>query len=235
MQGVVEDALRRLNWQGSSILAAGRTDTGVHAAGQVIAFDLDWQHPVEDLLRALNAYLPGDAAASQVSLVGDDFHPRYDARARWYRYHLFCHSLRRPLQERYAWRVWPAAALDRMQKAASYLIGRYDFSAFGAPVSAGGSTVRAISHASWTTAAGLLDQPLLIFEVAADAFLYHMVRRLVSFQVEVGQGHQEPEAVSEFLMGHKALPVQGLAPPQGLVLTRVEYPALIREDEAGLE
>jgi tRNA pseudouridine38-40 synthase len=225
VQGVVEDTLRQLNWQGSSILAAGRTDSGVHASGQVIAFELEWRHSVLDLQRALNALLPEDVAASQVSEAEPGFHPRYDAAARWYRYHIFCHPVRQPFQEQYAWRVWPEVNLKRMQEAASFLIGRYDFAAFGSPLRLGGSTVRSIIHAAWSTAPGFMDQPLLIFEVAADAFLYHMVRRLVFFQVEIGKGLAEVEEIQEYLTGLKPAPVQGLAPPQGLFLTRVDYPA----------
>jgi tRNA pseudouridine38-40 synthase len=224
VQGVIEEALHRLDWKGSSLLAAGRTDTGVHASGQVIAFDLEWRHSSLDLLRALNALLPEDVAASQVALVEADFHPRYHAAVRWYRYHLFCHPVRQPYQERYAWRVWPEVDQERMKAAASLLAGRYDFAAFGSPMRPGGSTVRTITHASWNSAPGLLGQPVLVFDVAADAFLYHMVRRLVFFQVEIGKGLAELEEVQLYLQGHKPTPVQGLAPPNGLFLTRVEYP-----------
>jgi tRNA pseudouridine38-40 synthase len=223
VQGVVEEALRRLNWQGTSLLAAGRTDTGVHASGQVIAFDLDWRHSEQDLLRALNANLPSDVAASCVQAAGEQFHPRFDARARWYRYHLFCQPDRDPLRERYAWRVWPAVELERMQQAAALLPGRHDFSAFGSPVREGGSTVRTVFQAGWQPLPGLLDLPLLVFEISADAFLYHMVRRLVAFQVGIGQGLVEPGKVRSHLDRQDLEPVQGLAPAQGLFLTRVEY------------
>ncbi len=90
VQGVVEAALRQLGWQGRAILSAGRTDTGVHAAGQVIAFDLDWTHPEKELGRAINANLPQDVAVRSVAPASPDFHPRFDATARRYRYHLFC-------------------------------------------------------------------------------------------------------------------------------------------------
>ncbi len=100
VQGVVEQALRRIGWQGRAILFAGRTDVGVHASGQVIAFDLDWLHSTDALLAALNANLPADVAAQAAQLAADDFHPRYDARARCYRYRLFCQPRRDPLRER---------------------------------------------------------------------------------------------------------------------------------------
>jgi tRNA pseudouridine38-40 synthase len=224
VQGVIEDALRKLGWQGASLLAAGRTDAGVHASGQVIAFDLQWQHSPLDLLMALNANLPADVAARDIHIASPEFHPRYDAVSRCYRYHIFCEPVRSPLRERYAWRVWPLADPDRMQEAASRLSGSHDFAAFGNPPQPGGKTIRTVTRAEW-----LAVGPLLVFEIVSEAFLYHMVRRLVSFQVEIGQGRREMAQVEQYL-GHPAREmVQGLAPPQGLVLVEVLY----RHNESG--
>lgn len=220
VQGEVEDALRKLGWQGRSILAAGRTDAGVHASGQVIAFDLTWKHTPGDLLNALNATLPPDVAASQVSPAADDFHPRYDAVSRCYYYHLFCQPQRDPLRERYAWRVWPPVEVQLLQEAAQQLVGTHDFAAFGTPPKEGGPTMRQVFSASWQSAADALR-----FEVVANAYLYHMVRRMVNLQVEVGQAKEPPTIVAEYLQGEHPEMVQGLAPPQGLFLQRVEYPS----------
>lgn len=115
VQGEVEKSLKKIGWAGSSILAAGRTDAGVHASGQVIAFDFEWRHTSDDLRNALNATLPEDVAAGRVQTARDDFHPRYDALARTYRYQIFCQPVRDPLKERYAWRVWPQPDLDALQ------------------------------------------------------------------------------------------------------------------------
>ena len=120
VQGIVEDALRQIGWHGRTILAAGRTDTGVHASGQVIAFDLDWAHSTDDLRNGLNANLPADVAVHQVILGRPDFHPRYDAIARRYRYQIYCQSHRDPLRERYAWRVWPALRCEELQQAVRF-------------------------------------------------------------------------------------------------------------------
>src|SRR3990172_6621761 len=114
VQAVVEDSLRPLGWRDKSILVAGRTDAGVHARGQVIAFDMDWARSPESLLNALNAGLPKDVAGQRVNLAADDFHPRHDAKARRYEYRLFCQPQRDPLRERMAWRVWPAVKLNRL-------------------------------------------------------------------------------------------------------------------------
>ena len=218
VQGVVENALWKLNWSGSSLLAAGRTDTGVHASGQVIAFDLDWGHSPSELLRALNAHLPPDVAARDIRIASPEFHPRYQAVSRCYRYHIFCEPLRSPLKERYAWRVWPVTDLTRLQAAASRLTGEHDFSAFGTPSKTGGKTIRTVSRAEWFE-----QGPLLVFEIVSQAFLYHMVRRLVSFQVEIGQGRHEVEQLVEHLSAPPAGLAQGLAPAQGLVLVEVHY------------
>ncbi len=230
VQEVVEAALRKLNWQGSSILAAGRTDAGVHATGQVIAFDLEWHHPPEDLLRAINAYLPRDVSARQIRQASGEFHPRYDALARRYQYHLYCDRVRDPLLDRYAWRVWPAVELNALQEAAQDFVGCHDFRAFGSPPQSEGSTVRTIFQSSWQERAqGCL------FEVLADGFLYHMVRRMVAQQVLVAQGKVDRRIIRQLLdlEGETAsqveLPSQLLAPARGLTLVEVQYPEQVFE------
>ena len=217
VQAAVEATLRSMGWQGKAILAAGRTDAGVHASGQVIAFDLVWKHSAATLLKALNAGLPASIAAKEAHLAGADFHPRYDARLRCYEYRLICQPQRDPLRERYAWRVWPPVKLGRLQKAARALRGEHDFGAFGSPAKPGGSTVRKVRQASWSKA----GEDEFVFTVKASGFLYHMVRKIVGLQVKVGQGALEPASVEQALgSGDK---VRQLAPPQGLCLVAVEY------------
>jgi tRNA pseudouridine38-40 synthase len=219
VQSVVETALKRIGWQDGSILAAGRTDTGVHAKGQVIAFDLDWRHTPHDLMAAMNANLPSDVATSCVNLVHNSFHPRFDAISRTYQYRIICQPTRDPLRERYAWRVFPVLEFEVLQQCAEHLIGFHDFAAFGTPPRTGGATIRQVFHSHWLY---LNDE--LVFEIQANAFLYHMVRRLVGFQVSIGQGrHSLQDLASRLLSGHHDL-VKELAPPQGLSLIEVEYP-----------
>lgn len=218
VQGEVEAALLRLGWHGKAILAAGRTDAGVHASGQVIAFDLVWRHSTEDLLNALNANLPADVAARQVSAAAQDFHPRYDAKARRYEYWLVCQPQRDPLRERYAWRVWPAPKLSRLQAAAKVLRGGHDFAAFGSPPKKDGNTVRKVLSAKWRK----VGEDEFVFSVTANAFLYHMVRRMVGLQVKIGQGDADASKIEQALTGPLDK-VRELAPPQGLCLVAVEY------------
>ncbi len=229
VQGTVEDALRKLNWSGKSILAAGRTDTGVHALGQVIAFDLDWKHSHQELQTALNSYLPSDIVAKQVRQVCASFHPRFAASWRRYLYRIYCQPIRQPMLEPYAWRVWPAVDLAALQAAAEPLTGTHDFGAFGTPPQSGGNTIRVVLQAGWKQ-----EQMYLIFEITAQAFLYHMVRRMVFMQVAIAQAKLSHDELRLALQTGRDLTrrnvesssrlIHGLAPARGLVLAEVYYP-----------
>src|SRR5512136_3392081 len=167
VQSELEKALGKIGWTGRSILMAGRTDTGVHASGQVAAFDLEWGHGMSELQKALNANLPSDLAVWKVSQVPDGFHPRFHATSRVYRYRLFCEEVRDPLRELYAWRVWPP--VSGLTRLAGVWSGRHDFSAFGSPTSPNGSTIRTVLSAEWKRKGSEWT-----FEIEADAFLYRM-------------------------------------------------------------
>jgi tRNA pseudouridine38-40 synthase len=219
VQGVVEAALARAGWPGRSILAAGRTDTGVHAAGQVIAFDWDWPHGEAALLRALNANLPADAAVRTVEVSAADFHPRYSARGRCYRYTIYNQPVRSPLAARYAWHVWPGLDLAAMQAASQALLGRHDFATFGTDPDDGSNTVRTVRRAEWQAGAG----GWLTFDILADAFLYRMVRSLVGALQRVGRGELPAARVPELLDARDRRRCPPLAPPQGLCLMDVVY------------
>jgi tRNA pseudouridine38-40 synthase len=218
VQASVETALRRLGWQGYSILAAGRTDAGVHASGQVIAFDLEWKHTELDLMAALNANLPADVAVRNVNTGKPDFHPRFDACSRCYRYRIFCQPVRDPLRERYAWRVWPGMDVRNLRESSALLLGEHDFGAFGSSIHPMGSTVRTVLEADWQS-----QNDELIFEITANAFLFRMVRRLVSFQVNIGQAKINVSSMSEHLEAGSKNVVQGIAPAHGLSLVEVTY------------
>lgn len=217
VQGEIECAFRRLGWQGKSLLAAGRTDTGVHASGQVVAFDLDWAHSPEELGQAMNANLPADVAVKTVSITRPDFHPRFDATGRRYIYRLYFAPVRDPLLEPFAWRVWPQADLDLLRKASRILAGRHDFQAFGSPPRPEGTTERVVDWAAWEVLVETVQ-----FEIKANAFLYHMIRRLVFVQVLVGQNRL---SLDEMVKGVQAAQSQppGLAPAHGLILAEVYY------------
>jgi tRNA pseudouridine38-40 synthase len=228
-QSELEKALRKIGWTGKAVILAGRTDTGVHASGQVAAFDLDWGHGLDDLHKALNANLPLDMAVCSVDLAPAGFHPRFDATSRRYRYRIFCASVRDPLRERYTWRVWPLVA--DLRPLAELWPGTHDFAVFGSPPRAGGSTVRTVHAAAWKKTG---DE--WTFEVRADAFLYRMVRRLVFVQVAVGQGRLSVEELAWALANKTKAPsrgesrgiIAGLAPSNGLTLIEVRYDNLVK-------
>ena len=216
-QGELEKALRTLGWTGRSVLIAGRTDSGVHAEGQSVALDLEWAHSPENLRAALNANLPPDLAVRAVREASPDFHPRFDATSRRYRYRLFCDPVRDPLRERFAWRVWPEVNSDALHAIAPVFLGKHDFAAFGSPPKPSSSTVRTIMLSRWIRSEGEWQ-----FEVQADAFLYRMVRRLVFVQVAAAQGRLTLESVRQALENQVPL-IAGQASSSGLCLVEVTY------------
>jgi tRNA pseudouridine38-40 synthase len=218
VQGELEKSLRKYGWSEKSVLMAGRTDTGVHATGQVAVFEMNWPYPEEKLLRALNADLPPDMAIQNLLAVSEDFHPRFDATARRYRYRLFSQAIRDPLREKLAWRVWPAFDENTLKQTADLFLGTHDFAAFGSRTTPKGTTVRKVTKTGWRK----MPDGEWQFEVQADAFLYRMVRRMVFVQVAVAQGRCSAKDVQQALSKQKVL-LSGLAPAHGLTLVEVTY------------
>jgi tRNA pseudouridine38-40 synthase len=181
VEGELWSALGTLGWRGETLLSAGRTDTGVHAAGQVVAFDLEWKHPLEDLQRALNALLPDDISCPALQRAAADFHPRYHALRRCYRYRMILAPWPDPLRERFALRVWPAPDDQRMSEAARDLLGKHDFGSFGSSPREGSHTVRTVLRAEWERKENELE-----FWIEADAFLFRMVRTIAGTLLQVG-------------------------------------------------
>jgi tRNA pseudouridine38-40 synthase len=221
VQGEFETALKRLGWNENSILAAGRTDTGVHASGQVVAFDLIWNHSEEELANALNAWLPSEMAVRQAKQVREDFHPRFDASSRRYTYRVFSQPKRNPLRERFAWRVYPEPDLHLLRMAAQLFLGTHDFKAFGSPPGERSTTIRTVIQSDWRVIPAGDDQEIQ-FEVEANAFLYRMVRRMTYLQLLVGQKKLGLEELERGVVQQRTQPA-GLAPACGLVLAEVKY------------
>jgi len=217
VQAEIENALRQLDWKGKGILAAGRTDAGVHASGQVIAFQMSWEHPLGDLQKALNTNLPNDVAVIGIKVMPDGFHPRFSAHSRKYVYRIYCQEQRNPLKDRYAWRVWPAVQINKLNAAAKIFLGEHDFVAFGKPPKDEAGTIRRITMADWIN-----DKNEFRFEVKANAFLYHMIRRMVFLQVRIGQGLMELKELHGAVEGNRNTK-PGIAPACGLELAEVEY------------
>jgi len=217
VQEALETALARVTGEETTVLAAGRTDAGVHAEGQVIAFDTRWRHSLEELQRALNAVLPSDVAIRRVVRAHPDFHPRYEARSRHYRYTVYNHPVRSPLARRTSLHVPTRLDVEAMQAAARLVVGERDFAAFGRPPQ-GANTVRRVVRAGWGG-----EPPWLYFDIEANAFLYRMVRSLVGSMLQVGLGRMTVAAFEQVLLSRDRARAGPTAPPRGLCLVEVRY------------
>jgi tRNA pseudouridine38-40 synthase len=224
VQGEIERALAKVNQPGITVLGSGRTDAGVHAAGQVIAFDAEWRHSLEDLQRALNATLPADIAVLDIAEAAQDFHPRYDATSREYVYTIYNAPVRRPLYRHYALHVAEPLDVAGMNAAAATLVGEHDFAAFGLPT-VGQVTVRrmlkAECFAQLRSPNGYLR--LVQVELEASGFLYRMVRSIVGTLLAVGRGAMTLDEFRAVLESRDHARAEAPVPPQGLCLTRVNY------------
>lgn len=223
VQAELEQALTKIGWEEHSTIAAGRTDTGVHAHGQVVAFNLNWKHNHTKLANAINATLPSDISVSQVQTVRFDFNPRYNAESRTYRYTVYLSRNKNAFKDRYAWQIKTALNIQKMNEASELITGIHDFSAFGTALTEGGSTIRQIHQAFWQA-----DGDTLQFWITANAFLYHMVRRTVKTMISIGSGSMHLENVKKHLQAKKPTEhggmIAGLAPACGLSLYNVSYP-----------
>lgn len=223
VQRELERAIERVTQSQVRIIGAGRTDTGVHASGQVIAFNVSWRHTTQDLHRALNAVLPADIAIRDLTTTHFAFHPRFDAIWRRYRYTVFNQPVRSPLWARYAYHVPELLDVEAMREASCLLIGRHDFSAFGRPTQ-GNSTVREVIQTEWQVEPLKgLGGTLLTFEITANAFLYRMVRKIVGTLLRVGRGGLTLDEVMALLEAGDRAAASPPAPARGLCLVKVEY------------
>ncbi len=213
VQGELETVLARLSdGVRQAVDGAGRTDAGVHATGQVIAFTYAGRLSATDLLAAINGLLPVDVAVRDLRRAPSEFHPRYAARYREYRYTVW-NGPRSPLHERTALGVRVPLDTDAMARAGALLEGRHDFSAFGSPDRQPVRTVHAVRVRR--------EGRLVTIDVRADAFLRGMVRRMVAILLEVGRGKLDEGAVAAALATRQPALDGAAAPAKGLCLRRV--------------
>ncbi len=223
IQAAVEKAICQVTAQPAGIVAAGRTDAGVHATGQVIAFDVEWKHDDDELLRAINSQLPLDIALRELWRQ-NDFHPRYDALWRQYAYRIATPSARHPLLNRHVWQlIGESLDLGRMNRAAAICLGAQDFAAFGRPTQAGSTnTVRQVYLSGWELESGAWGRTYC-YRIRGTAFLYHMVRRLVGMMAQVGRRRISPSQFEAILRSRDIGRAKALAPANGLILEAVGY------------
>lgn len=218
MQDALEPALTSIAGMEISTTAAGRTDTGVHARLQVVHFDTDAKRPPSAWVRGVNALLPDSVAVLWSHEVPGDFHARYGAVARTYRYELLNRPVRPALCARYAGWFHLALDVEKMREAAALLVGEHDFSAFRSAECQAKSPVRTIHRLEISK-----QDERISFVIRANAFLHHMVRNIVGTLVYVGKGKHPPQWVHQVLKSRnraKAAPTFG---PEGLYLERIEY------------
>lgn len=226
MQGVLEDTLSRLGNSPCSVVGSGRTDTGVHATGQVASVDMPESWTPAALQRSLDALLPDDVRVMAVQIARPDFHPRYDALARTYEYRIGTSpEAGSPFHRRWCWLL--ADPLDEalLGSAASCLPGRHSFLAFskaGQPERGEECTIHEARWSRWEHGPRLT--------IRADRYLHHMVRYLVGTMVAVAQGRRPLPDVPRLLERDPALTTSPPAPARGLFLRHVEYPDDVLQD-----
>src|SRR5579859_8142408 len=219
IQARIEAALERLFGQKVRIHGAGRTDAGVHALGQVAAFDAPRYFNPIDLRRALNAMLPPDIAVREAVEAASRFDPRRDAYLRAYEYRILNCEIRSAFERRYAWHVREALDLDAMRMGARRFLGEHDFAAFRTLGTETKSTVRRIYLSQWEQRGDLL-----LYRIEGSSFLRHMVRAMVAAIVEVGRKRMSVDALDGLLSQRNRAQAPAAAPACGLFLVEVRYP-----------
>lgn len=220
IQDAVEAAVAAIAGMPVPVVAAGRTDTGVHAAFQVAHFDVAVTRPLSAWVRGVNSHLPPGIAVLWARAVPDDFHARFAAMARGYRYLLLNHPVRPGLAaSRVGWHHRPLDAA-RMQEAARMLLGQHDFSAFRAAECQAKSPVKTLTRAQIARRGDYL-----VCEFEADGFLHHMVRNLMGSLILVGAGVRPPEWLGEVLASRDRTRAAPTFDAAGLYLDRIRYPA----------
>ena len=219
---MLEETLGSILGERVRVTAAGRTDAGVHASGQVVSFRTRGRLEAAALMRAANARLPDDIQVERAAEAPPGFDARRCASGRHYRYTIWNRPLRNLWQRRWSWHVRDPLDVTRMGEAAGLLVGRRDFAAFAGGAArepTGRSTVRTVERADWSRQDGLLR-----FEIAADAFVRQMVRGIVGTLVEVGRGRLSTEQFGEIVASADRRRAGPNAPPHGLMLVGVDYP-----------
>ena len=219
IQGVLEDALARFEGAPVTVHGAGRTDAGVHALGQVASVRVTCTHDVATLTRALNAQLPGDVRVLSVEEAVPDFHARFSAKAKTYRYVIRNAPMATPFERAYVWHLPEPLNVESMQRAAALLIGTHDFAAFQSVGTETPGSVRTIVRS------GVLqpEPSLLAYQVTGEGFLRYMVRALTGTLVEIGRGWREPDSIQSLLANGRRAEAGPTAPPHGLFLVSVDY------------
>ena len=219
VQQRLEEALAVVADEDIEVKCAGRTDTGVHASGQVIHFDTDAERSDRGWLLGANTNLPPDISVLWVTPVNDEFHARFSATGRSYRYRIVNRLQRSALHRDRAWWVYEPLDAELMHEAAQQIVGKHDFSAFRAAACQAKTATREVTSISVER-----DGDWITVHVSANAFLMHMVRNIVGTLAVIGQGEQPPGWILDVLKSRDRTLGGITAPPHGLTLVSVDYP-----------
>ena len=225
VQAEVEAALAPIEGSGVTVAGAGRTDSGVHALGQVASFKLASSIATNGLLHALNARLPEDVRVLTAEEVPHGFHARFSARSKVYRYRVSNTSVMSPFQRRFAWHISRKLDVGAMNAAAGELIGQHDFCCFQAKGGHVSTSTRTVTRSHWTEEPLAGGGRLLTYEIGGTGFLKYMVRNIIGTLAEVGDGRRAPQSIRELLASRNRAAAGPTAPPTGLYLVRVDYDA----------
>lgn len=218
VQETVEQAISSVANHSIGTVCAGRTDTGVHALGQVIHFETNANRELRSWLLGINANLPGSVVIKKIVPVDDTFHARFSALSRSYRYVINNDQVRSALLvNRATWERSPLAEAY-MRAATNYLLGKHDFTSFRALACQANNPIREITHLSV-----LREGSLVTIDVSANGFLHHMVRNLAGVLISIGKGEFPPEWAQEVLLRKDRSCAGVTAPAQGLYLMSVQY------------
>lgn len=218
IQGRVESALGRMAGEEVRVTAAGRTDSGVHAWAQTAHFRLPRPIPPQGTLRGLNAMLPDDIRVVEVSEAPEDFHARFDAVSKTYRYYIDRSEVPSPLRVRFALSYPHPLRRESLEDAAARIQGEHDFAGFRASSCRARTTLRRVSCSKF-----LDEGDELVYEISATGFLHHMVRNLMGTLLEVGRGKRCPESIEAVFASGRREEAGPTAPAKGLHLVRVDY------------
>jgi tRNA pseudouridine38-40 synthase len=218
VEGVLSDALGKLLPDSPALSVAGRTDSGVHARGQVVSFSVEAVPELGPLLRSLNGVLPDDVAAVDIEVAADGFDARHDALSRTYCYRVLARAGNSPfVRDRALW--WPHPVdLNLLRECARLVVGTHDFTAFTPSQTEHVRFERDVLSAEWLRSGNMLE-----FWIEADTFMRHMVRVLVGTMLEVAGGRRDLEQFESLLHGAERTQAGPTAEPQGLSLERVRY------------
>ena len=226
IQGEIEKALRRLTRERLRVLAASRTDAGVHARGQVVSFRTRAPYPVATFISGLNYYLPGDIAVKAAHRVRDSLNVRRNAISREYSYFILNSLTRSPLREKFAYRVSGHLDIEAMNQVARALIGEHDFTSFTSGIGASiKSMVRRVERAEIRK-----EGELVVFSMVANSFLPHQVRNTVGALIRVGLGRMSGEEFYSIMEVQEPGSAGPTAPAGGLYLMQVNYPRPFEEE-----